>query len=104
MTPVTLRVTVILMIKGFKHKGLEKFFLRGTKAGVQSKHVNRLRIILGRLHASTVPKDMDLPGLQLHSLTGKRKGIWSVKVNGNWRITFEFRGEDAYVVDYEDYH
>lgn len=66
--------------------------------------MNRLRLILGRLHASTTPQDMDLPGLQLHSLSGKRKRIWSVKVNGNWRITFEFRGEDAYVVDYEDYH
>lgn len=92
------------MIKGFKHKGLEKFFLRGTKAGIQVKHASRLRIILGRLHASTTPQDMDLPGLQLHGLTGNRKGIWSVKVNGNWRITFEFRGEDAYIVDYEDYH
>ncbi len=92
------------MIKEFKHRGLEKFFLRGTKAGIQAKHVTRLRIILGRLHASTEPKDMNLPGLNLHELVGKRKGIWSVKVNGNWRITFEFRGEDVYVVDYEDYH
>ena len=92
------------MIKGFKHKGLEKFFLRGTKAGIQAKHVNRLRLILGRLHASTMPQDMELPGLQLHGLTDNCKGIWSVKVNGNWRVTFEFRGEDAYVVDYEDYH
>lgn len=92
------------MIKEFKHKGLEKFFLRGTKAGIQAKHIGRLRIILGRLHASGVPQDMDLPGLKLHELTGSRKGIWSVKVNGNWRITFEFRGEDVYVVDYEDYH
>lgn len=93
-----------LMIKEFKHKGLEKFFLRGTKAGIQAKHANRLRVVLGRLHASNVPKDMDLPGLKLHELTGNRKGIWSVKVDGNWRVTFEFRGEDAYIVDYEDYH
>ena len=92
------------MIKGFRHKGLEKFFLRGIKAGIQAKHEKRLRIILGRLHASTSPQDMDLPGLQLHSLSGKHKGIWSVKVNGNWRVTFEFKGEDAYIVDYEDYH
>ncbi|VAW45447.1 Toxin HigB [hydrothermal vent metagenome] len=92
------------MIKEFKHKGLEKFFLRGTKAGIQAKHAARLSIVLGRLHASTTPQDMDLPGLKLHELVGKRKGIWSVKVNGNWRITFEFRGEDVYIVDYEDYH
>lgn len=92
------------MIKGFKHKGLERFFLSGSKAGIQAKHVNRLRIILGRLHASITPQDMNLPGLQLHNLTGNRKRIWSVKVNGNWRVTFEFRGEDAYIVNYEDYH
>lgn len=91
------------MIKGFRHKGLEKLFLRGIKAGIQAKHEKRLRIILGRLHASTSPQDMDLPGLQLHSLSGKSKGI-SVKVNGNWRVTFEFKGEYAYIVDYEDYH
>ena len=92
------------MIKEFKHKGLEKFFLSGSKAGIQAKHSNRLRIVLGRLHASTKPQDMDLPGLFLHELTGDRKGTWAVRVSGNWRITFEFRGEDAYVVDYEDYH
>jgi len=92
------------MIREFNHKGLEKFFLQGSKAGIQAKHSNRIRLVLGRLHASTTPKDMDLPGLDLHELVGNRKGTWSVKVSGNWRITFEFRGKDAYVVDYEDYH
>ncbi len=92
------------MIRSFKHKGLEKFFLKGTKSGIQSKHAERLNLILGRLHASTVPKDLDLPGLKLHKLSGKRKDIWSVWVNGNWRVTFRFNGKDAEVVDYEDYH
>lgn len=92
------------MIKGFRHKGLEKFFLRGTKSGVQGKHAGRLRLILGRLHASTNAKDMNLPGLYLHELGGKRKGIRSVRVSGNWRVTFRFEGKDATDVDYEDYH
>jgi proteic killer suppression protein len=47
---------------------------------------------------------MNLPGLQLHELKGKRKGTWAVKVSGNWRVTFVFRGKDAKFVDYEDYH
>lgn len=47
---------------------------------------------------------MNLPGLQLHELTGNRKETWAVSVSGNWRITFKFEGEDAVVVDYEDYH
>lgn len=47
---------------------------------------------------------MKLPGLFLHSLSGKRSDIWSVRVSGNWRITFQFKGNDAEVVNYEDYH
>lgn len=92
------------MIKQFKHSGLGKYFLRGTKSGIQAKHVKRIRLILGRLHASTRPQDMNLPGLELHELRGRRKSNWSVKVSGNWRITFKFDGPDAIVVNYEDYH
>jgi proteic killer suppression protein len=92
------------MIRGFRHKGLERFFLKGTKAGIQAKHAGRLRLILGRLNASSGPKDMDLPGLKLHELSGKRKGDWAVWVSGNWRVTFRFVGKDADDVDYEDYH
>jgi proteic killer suppression protein len=92
------------MIKGFKHKGLERFFVSGSKAGIQAKHADRLRLILARLHAASEPEDMNLPGLFLHPLSGDRKGTWSVRVSGNWRVTFVFEAGDAYVVDYEDYH
>lgn len=92
------------MIKGFNHKGLERFFLTGSKAGIQAKHAARLRLILGLLHACTAPQDVDLPGLGLHPLTGNRAGTWSVRVSGNWRVTFVFEGEDVNIVDYEDYH
>ena len=92
------------MIKGFRHRGLQRFFTKGTKAGIQAKHEKRLRLVLARLHASTCPQDMDLPGLRLHPLKGKRKGTWAVSVSGNWRITFQFDGTDVTDVDYEDYH
>ncbi|RJQ43689.1 MAG: peptidase [Gaiellales bacterium] len=92
------------MIRSFKHKGLEKYFLKGVKSGIQAKHEKRIRLILARLHASSSPQDMDLPGLSLHELSGKRKGIWTVRVSGNWRVTFRFEGKDAIDVDYEDYH
>ncbi len=92
------------MILSFKHKGLERFFQTGSKAGIQANHASRLRLILGRLNVSTTPGDMDLPGLDLHPLKGDRADIWSVKVNGNWRITFRFNGDHAEIVDYEDYH
>lgn len=92
------------MIRSFRHKGLERFFLKGTKSGIQAKHASKLRLILGRLHASQSPKDMNLPGLYLHQLGGDRRGTWSVRVSGNWRVTFQFVEGDAEVVDYEDYH
>ncbi len=92
------------MIRSFKHKGLERFFIQGTKSGIQAKHASRLRLILGRLNASLIPKDMDLPGLGLHSLSGNKNGIWSVKVSGNWRVTFRFVDGHAEIVNYEDYH
>lgn len=92
------------MILSFKHKGLENFFLSGSKSGIQAEHASKLRLILGRLNAATHPQDMNLPGLRLHELSGRRKGTWSVSISGNWRITFRFDGEDAEIVDYEDYH
>ena len=92
------------MIKSFKHKGLERFFVKGSTSGIQSAHSKRLRLILGRLHAATAPQDMNLPGLFFHQLSGKYRGRFSVRVNGNWRITFKFDGPDATIVDYEDYH
>jgi proteic killer suppression protein len=92
------------VIRGFRHKGLAKFFETGSKAGIQPQHAERLRLILGRLSAATGPQDMGLPGLRLHELTGSRKGTWAVSVSGNWRVTFKFVGKDADTVDYEDYH
>ena len=92
------------MIKSFRHSGLQRFFTKGTKAGIHAKHEKRIRLLLARLHASTCPQDMHLPGLRLHPLKGKRKGTWAVSVSGNWRITFHFDGTDVTNVDYEDYH
>ena len=92
------------MINGFRNRGLERYFTKGTTAGIQAKHKKRIRLVLSRLHASTCARDMDLPGLRLHPLKGKRKGTWAVSVVGNWRITFAFDGADVVDVDYEDYH
>jgi toxin HigB-1 len=92
------------MIRGFKHKGLSKFFHTGSRSGIQAQHAERLELVLGRLSAATKPKDMGLPGLELHPLKGNRQGVWAVKVSGNWRVTFQFVEKDADDVDYEDYH
>ena len=92
------------MIKSFKHKGLERYFETGTKKGILPEHASKIGRILDRLDASIKVEDMNLPGFRLHQLSGKEKDIWSVMVNGNWRITFYFEEGDAYVVDYRDYH
>jgi len=92
------------MIRSFKHKGLEQFFINGTKRGIQPDHTDKIARILDRLDASTSPIDMNLPGYRLHELKGSEKGTWAVTVNGNWRITFQFFGQDAHIVDYKDYH
>jgi proteic killer suppression protein len=92
------------VIKSFVHKGLERFYSTGNKAGIQAKHAQRMRLILSNLDQAEGPEDMDMPGLELHQLKGARKSVWAVKVSGNWRVTFCFRGSDAADVNYEDYH
>lgn len=92
------------MIKSFRHKGVERFFKTGTKAGIQARHANRLRIMLTRLDVATRPEDMDAPGWGLHALKQDLAGHWSVWVSANWRMTFAFEGTDAVLVDYQDYH
>jgi proteic killer suppression protein len=92
------------MIIGFIHKGLERFYLTGSKAGIQPEHAPKLRRILAILETAQVPDDMDLPGYRLHPLQGNRQGTWSVRVSGNWRITFRFSEQNVELVDYEDYH
>ena len=92
------------MIKSFVHKGLQEFYETGSKKGIQPDHAPKLGRMLDRLDASTSPQDMNLPGYNLHLLKGDREDMWSVWVNGNWRLIFYFEGNDAYLVDYLDYH
>jgi proteic killer suppression protein len=90
------------MIQSFRHKGLGRFFESGSAAGIQPHHAKRLRMLLAALDTAQSIEDMNVPGFRLHSLKGQ--GRWSVWVNGNWRLTFEFKDGHAYVLDYEDYH
>ena len=83
---------------------MERFFLSGSKAGIQPIHAVRLSDQLSVLNVATGPKQMDIPGWKLHALKGHLAGYWAVSVSGNWRLTFSFDGEDAILVDYQDYH
>lgn len=92
------------MIKSFKHKVLQKLFVHDDRSKINPNHILKIIRILDRLDASVSPQDMNLPGYKLHELTGKQKEIWTVWISGNWRITFQFDGNDAINVDYLDYH
>ena len=92
------------MIRTIRHRGLRKFYETGSKAGIQGNHATRLRIQLTALETAQVIGDLDIPGFRLHALTGRMKNRWSISVNGNWRLTFEFKDGDVYLLDYEDYH
>lgn len=92
------------MIKGFRHRGIEAFFTTGSKAGIQPHHASRIARQLKHLDRAKKPEDMNVPGWKLHPLARDFAGHWSVWVNGNWRLTFAFEGEDAVLVDYQDYH
>jgi plasmid maintenance system killer len=92
------------MIKSFKHKGLQKFFETGSKAGIQAAHAAKLRLQLTALDNAASPQDMNPPAWRLHPLTGNLQDHWSITVNGNWRLTFKFENGHAEIVDYQDYH
>lgn len=92
------------MIKSWQHKGVKDFFFKGSKKGIIPDHEKRLKIILQRLNAAIQAQDMNTPGMRFHDLKGKLKGFHSVTVSGNWRIIFVFKKNDAYLVDYLDYH
>jgi toxin HigB-1 len=89
------------MIKSFQHKGLESFFATGSKARIQPHHAAKLSKQLLRLDLAVAPADMNVLGWKLHPLSN---GDWSIWVNGNWRLTFKFAGENAVLVDYQDHH
>lgn len=106
-TPLTFAtriVTLYVVIKSFRHRGIEKFFRTGSKAGIQPKHADKLRLQLFALDNAKDPRDLNAPGWRLHPLTGNLGDHWSISVSGNWRLTFKFEGEDAILVDYLDYH
>lgn len=92
------------MIKSFKHKGLELFYKTGNIKGIQAIHAQKLRFLLSILEAMSSTDDLKLPSLRFHQLQGSKKNLYSITVQANWRLTFEFDNENVYILDYTDYH
>ena len=92
------------VIKGFAHKGLERFFVKNDRRLLDAKQLPRIERILDALELASSVAELDIPGFKLHKLTGNRKNTWSMRVTGNWRITFRFENGDTHDVNLEDYH
>ena len=92
------------MIKSFKHKGLENFYKTGSLKGIQAIHKDKLNFLLAILNSMTSTDDLKLPSLRFHQLQGDKKNLYSITVQANWRLTFEFENENVYILDYTDYH
>ena len=92
------------MVRSFRSKALQRFFETGNPRGLSVQDDKRVARILRALDVATRPEDLDLPGYRFHGLIGRDKGRCSVRVTGNWRITFGWNDEDAFDVDLEDYH
>ncbi len=92
------------MIKTFRHKGLRRFFADDDGSRLPPDMLERIRLILSTLHAAQTIEGLDLPTFRLHHLKGDMKGLFSVTVRANWRIVFRFEDENAFDVDFIDYH
>jgi proteic killer suppression protein len=93
-----------MMIRSFRSKALADLWSRGAAAKIDARLHRRILLRLDRLDASARPEQMDLPGFDFHALRGFEPICYTVHINGPWCITFEFDGEDACRVDFEQYH
>lgn len=92
------------MIQTFRDKALERLLKEGNAKGVPKDLEKRIRRRLEVIDSATAIDDLKIPGYDLHQLKGDRRETWSIKVSGNWRITFTFRNNDAWDLNLEDYH
>lgn len=93
------------MIESIAHKGLKRPWEKDDSSKLPSEQIDKIMRILDALDtAKTLDPLRAIPGYKLHSLSGDLKGFWSITVTGNYRIIFRFENENAYDVDYRDYH
>lgn len=94
-----------MRIRTFAHAGLRRLYLRDQARGLPSETVDKLRKMLAFLQDMETEQEVRaLPGWRAHQLTGDRAGTWSLRVTGNWRLTFRVEAGELVEVNYEDYH
>jgi proteic killer suppression protein len=92
------------VIRSIKHRGLKRLYEDGDGRGIRPDLVDTVERILSVLDDAATPQALNIPRYRLHQLKGDLKGLWSVTVRANWRITFRFEGTDAFDVELIDYH
>ncbi len=91
------------MVGTFRHKGLEELYSAGSTRRIGARFIGRCIRILRAFEAVLAPEEMNIAGFRFHALHAN-PARWSVRVSGNYRITFGWKGEEALDIDFEDYH
>ena len=92
------------MIRNFRHKGLQRFWVRSDPSGLRPDWIRKVERLLNAVHIPTRSDELAIPGTGFHALRGDQKGRYAMTVSRNWRLTFGWEGEDAVDLDLEDYH
>ncbi len=94
-------------IRAIRHRGLRRFVEKDDASGLPADFIEKIRNIVSFLQEMESPDELkSIVAWRPHQLTGNRKGIWSLTVTRNWRITFRIDESEKVIVDldYEDYH
>ncbi len=94
-----------MKIRQVRHRGLRRLLEDGDERGIRRELLPRVRNILTALvSAADIDGVRGPPGWNVYRLSGGRAGTWSIRVSGNWRITFDCEGDEISNLDLEDYH
>ena len=96
-----------MKIRSVVHKGLRRFIEDDNTAGLQPAVVPKLRRIISFLQDMEREEELrTVPAWRVHQLVGDRKGVWSLSVTKNWRLTFRIDHTEMEIVElnFEDYH
>ena len=103
LTSTSCHPTLEVVIRSFRRRGLRRLW-GGDPSRIGTILRDRVENVLAVLDAAFTAADLDLPGYRLHALKGDLKGLWSVTISGNWRITFRIEDGNVFDVDLTDYH
>lgn len=94
-------------IRSIRHRGVRRFVEKDDASGLPAEFVEKIRNIISFLQEmDSVEELKSIASWRAHQLAGDRKGVWSLTVTRNWRITFRVDESERSIVDldYEDYH